>query len=872
MNMKRTTISQKIILIAIVILGFNCTSSNDSPVYKDESKSIDVRVDDLIARMTIEEKASQLMYTSPAIERLGIPEYNWWNECLHGVARAGLATVFPQAIGMAATFDTDLIQQMGVVVSDEARAKHHDAVKRGKRGIYQGLNFWTPNINIFRDPRWGRGMETYGEDPFLTSEIAISYINGLQGNDSKYLKTMATAKHFVVHSGPESTRHSFNAVVDDRDLYDTYLPHFKRTIQEANVQAVMCAYNRLDGEACCGSGALLNDLLRNEWGFKGHVVSDCWALVDFYDGHFVSKDEKEASALALASGTDLNCGKVYHSLMDAFKDSLLTEADVDIALKRLFTARFQLGLFDSEENQEYAKIPISVVASEEHAKLSLETARKSMVLLKNEGSLLPLSKENKTIAVIGPNADDSEVLLGNYNGFAENPITPLQGIKDKVGENTEVLFARGCDWADGLPHMVPVPAKYLFTDKDKKVTGLKAEFFNNDKFEGESVKDSVHENIDFNWWENAPITEVEDDNFGVRWTGFLIPEKSGKYYLGGEGANGFKIFLDGEKIVDHYDQHTVQKRYKDIELEAGKVYEVKIEFVNKERMAMMKFIWAPPVDNLKEEALEIAQKADEIILFMGLSPRLEGEEMSVEVEGFHGGDRKILSLPKVQLELMKALKKLNKPMILVLLNGSAVAINWENENIPAILEAWYPGQEAGRAIADILFGDYNPAGRLPVTFYKSVNDIPAFDDYAMEGRTYRYFKGEPLFEFGYGLSYTKFDYSDLKLDQPEIKKDGSAIVSINLTNSGDYDGEEVVQLYIKQLKSKVKRPLKDLRGIQRILLKKGESKVVNFEIKASMLAYITKDKEVIEAGDYEIMIGGSSSDKNLVKATLKVIE
>ena len=863
-----------ITLITLIFSSFiwgGCGNSKNMPIYMDESYSHRERIEDLISQMTLKEKASQLMYESPAIERLGIPEYNWWNECLHGVGRAGLATVFPQGIAMAATFDTSLIHKMGVVVSDEARAKHHDAVRRGKRGIYQGLNFWTPNINIFRDPRWGRGMETYGEDPFLTGEIASAYINGLQGNDPNYFKVMATVKHFVVHSGPESSRHSFNAIVSDRDYHDTYLPHFRKTVQETNVQAVMCAYNRFDGEACCGSGALLNDLLRDEWGFKGHVVSDCWALIDFYDGHFVSKNAKHAAALALKSGTDLNCGDVYLNLKGAIEEGLIHESDIDRALTRVLTSRFQLGLFDSEDKQPYAQIPYSVVASKKHAELALETARKSMVLLKNEDNLLPLSKNLKTIAVIGPNANDAEVLLGNYNGFPENPITPLKGIMEKAGDNTEIIYARGCDLADGLPYMEPIPTEYLFTDKNKSESGLNAEFFDNTVFKGNPVKYEIHDNIDFNWWEKSPIPEVNDDNFGVRWTGYLVPEKSGEYYLGAEGTNEFRVYLNDEKIVHFFDRHTSQKKYKKITLKAGKAYKIKIEYINTERAAIMRFIWSPPVNNLMDQAINAVKKADVAVLFMGLSPRLEGEEMDVEVEGFHGGDREVLSLPKPQLKLMKKLKELNKPMVLVLLNGSAVAVNWENENIPAILEAWYPGQEAGHAISDILFGDYMPSGRLPVTFYKSVKDLPPFDDYNMEGRTYRYFRKEPLYEFGYGLSYTQFEYSNAKINKAAITPDEKVTLSVDVKNIGAYDGEEVAQLYIKQLDSKVKRPIKDLKGLHRVYLKKGETKRISFVVDAKMLCYTDETKtDYVEPGDYELMVGGSSSDLKQIKTKLNI--
>lgn len=838
--------------------------------YLDPACSIDDRVNDLVSRMTLEEKASQLMYESPAIERLGIPEYNWWNECLHGVGRAGLATVFPQAIGMAAAFDFDLMHRTAVAISDEARAKHHDAILRGKRGIYQGLTFWTPNINIFRDPRWGRGMETYGEDPYLTGKLGVAFIKGLQGDHPQYLKLVATAKHFIVHSGPESDRHSFDTKVSDYDFYNTYLPHFKMAIDEANVQSFMCAYNRYDGKACCGDGYLLNNLLRDRLGFDGYVVSDCWALVDFYNGHFVSEGPVDAAALALKSGTDLNCGSVFPSLPEAFEKGLITEEDINIAVKRLFKARFMLGMFDPDEMNPYAQIPYSVVDSEKHKQLALELARKSMVLLKNENQLLPLGKDLKTIAVIGPNAIDEEVLLANYNGHPSKSITPLEGIIKKVGDNTNVLYARGCDVAPGLPFLTPVPGNVMFTDETLQQKGFKAEFFDTISFDVQPVASRIDETIDFNWWEGAPVNELPDDQFGVRWTGFIVPETSGDFYLGGDGMQGFTIYLNDELIVQHFSRDMNLKKYKKVNLKAGIPYKVKIEYVNTERTAIMRFIWAPPVTNLEKEAIAIAQKSDVVLMFMGLSPRLEGEEMPVSVEGFHGGDRQMLDLPASQVNLIKKIRKLNKPIVLVLLNGSAVSIPWEKENIPAILEAWYPGQAAGTAIADILFGDFNPSGRLPVTFYKSVNDLPPFDAYDMKGRTYRYFEGEPLFEFGYGLSYTTFHYTEIQSNSTEITFNKPAKVSVEVSNTGLVQGEEVVQLYIQYPKSNLTRPIKDLKGIERIDLHAGESKFVTFELDYKLLSYLTPEGEETEPGTYTILIGSSSADKNLKKMTIEV--
>ncbi|MDA3928765.1 MAG: glycoside hydrolase family 3 C-terminal domain-containing protein, partial [Prolixibacteraceae bacterium] len=727
-------------------------------------------------------------------------------------------------------------------------------------------------LNIFRDPRWGRGMETYGEDPFLTGKMGISFINGLQGDDPNYFKLIATAKHFIVHSGPESSRHSFDTKVSDYDFYNTYLPHFKATIEQANVQSVMCAYNRYDGEPCCGSGFILNDLLREKLGFKGYVVSDCWALVDFYDGHNVSKGPVEASALALKSGTDLNCGAVYPNLLEAMEKGLVVEEDVNIAVKRLFKARFQLGMFDPDELNPYAQIKMDVVNSEKHQKGALEMARKSMVLLKNENNTLPLSKNLKSIAVIGPNSFDEEVLLGNYNGLPLNAITPLAGIQQKVGNKTVVNYARGCDVAPNLPFLSPIPSKFLFTNEELLEQGLKAEFFDTTTFDRDPVYTRIDKNIDFNWWDKAPVSQVPDDNFGIRWTGYLVPDKTGNYEIGADGSQYFDISINGEKLVEHEVPHEYRKSYEKIKLIAGKKYAIEVNYVNRERTALMHLLWAQPSGNLEEEAISLAKKSDAIVMFMGLSPRLEGEEMKVEVEGFEGGDRLTLGLPETQIHLMKELKKLNKPLVLVLLNGSAVSIPWEKENIPAILEAWYPGQAAGSAIADILFGDYNPSGRLPLTFYNSVQDLPPFDDYSMQGRTYRYFKGEPLFEFGYGLSYTNFNYSNLNLSSNSIDKKQASTISIEVANTGNFNGEEVVQLYVKYPSSSIPRPIKELKGFKRIALNVGESKKVEFEINSELLSHLTPEGSITEPGIYTLLLGSSSNDLNLNGIKIEVEE
>jgi beta-glucosidase len=830
---------------------------SQSPVYMNPDLPIEERVANLVSQMTLEEKVSQLVNDAPAIERLGIPRYNWWNECLHGVARAGLATVFPQAIGLAATWDDALIFHIATAISDEARAKHHEFVRRGKRGIYEGLTFWSPNINIFRDPRWGRGMETYGEDPFLTGSLAVRFIRGLQGNDPRYLKVVATAKHYAVHSGPEPTRHTFDAVVDATDLWMTYLPQFEASVREAHAFSVMCAYNRLDGEACCASPRLLDTILRREWGFDGYVVSDCGAISDIYQTHKIVQTAPEAAALGVKAGCDLECGSVYESLAKAVAGGLVSEEDINRAVSRLFTARFKLGMFDPPERVPYAGIPYRVVDSQEHRSLALEAARKSIVLLRNDGNLLPLRKDLRTIAVIGPNANDVEVLQGNYNGTPSDAITPLRGIQEKVSGKTRVLYALGCEWASNLPVLEVVPSSALFTAEGKRRTnGLRGEYFDNREFKGPPVFTRVDRQVDFHWWDRSPDPRItDDDNFSVRWTGELVPPVTGTYYLGGYGLTGFRIYLDDDLLTRFENVHEPSKTYEKRTLEAGHAYRLRVEYFEKEGDALMQLLWAAPRRDLEKDAIQVADQSDAVIMFMGLSPRLEGEEMWVQVEGFKGGDRTDLHLPAVQESLIRAIHGLGKPIVLVLLSGSAVAVNWESGNIPAIVQSWYPGQAAGTAIADVLFGDANPGGRLPVTFYSSVDQLPPFDDYSMAGRTYRYFKGTPLFPFGYGLSYTKFTYSDLHVPAA-AEADQDVVVSVQVENAGDRPGDEVVQLYLSDLEASVAVPTRTLVGFQRITLKPGERRVVEFTIPPRQLSVFTGSAFVVEPGTFELSVGG----------------
>ncbi len=860
-------IAQVLLLVLLFLTGCSESKKQGTDVQVYEKPNFDEQAKGLVAQMTLEEKVGQMHYESPAIARLGIPEYNWWNECLHGVGRAGKATVYPQAIGLAATFDKDNMSKISTIISDEARAKHHDFASHGKRGIYQGLTYWTPNINIFRDPRWGRGMETYGEDPYLAGELAVRFIKGLQGDDPNYLKLVATAKHFAVHSGPEADRHRFNAVPSPQDFLNTYSPHFEKVVKEAGVYSIMCAYNSYNGKPCCGNQEL-SGLLRNDWGFKGYIVSDCWAIRDFYDdnAHDISADAKEASAIAVKAGTDLNCGSAYPALVQAVKDGLISEAELDVSLIRLMVARLKLGLFAPEGAVKYAAIPYEVVDSEKHRLSALETARKSMVLLKNEDKLLPLDKNKiKKIAVIGSNANDLEVLLGNYNGYPTEPITPLEGIKQKL-PNAEVSYAVGCKLAEGLPVFEPMPKSVLFSDSSMKTSGLKGAYYDNISFEGDPVHTRVDETVDFTWRTTPPFKDMNPDTYAVKWSGILSVDKTGNYALGGEAFSSMKLFLDDKLLLERNDVHHPKKIYEYVKLQAGKKYKIRFECVqNKTDHSIMRLLWEAPKDNLEAEAIAIAKDADAVILCMGISPLLEGEEMKVKVDGFSGGDRVHTKLPRTQSELIKKIQALGKPTILVLLNGSALSINWENDNIPAIIEAWYPGQAGGTAIADVIFGDYNPSGRLPVTFYKDINDIPAFSDYKMKGKTYRYFKGDPLYEFGYGLSYTKFKYSNIEMPNT-LESSNDLTVKVDVENIGDLKGDEVVQVYVQNTNADEFNPHKTLASFERVSLAPGEKKTLTFTIDKEQLSSVNANGEkVMLPGAYNISVGGAQPSEKRIK-------
>lgn len=845
------------LIISFVLIAFSAFAQEPLP-YLNTKLSFEERAADLVSRMTLEEKVLQMVHNAPAIDRLGVPEYNWWNECLHGVARAGIATVYPQAVGMASMWDTLQMRRIGNAISDEARAKYHAFVARDKRLIYMGLTYWTPNINIFRDPRWGRGMETYGEDPYLTGELAVPFIQALQGNDPRYFKLIATAKHFVVHSGPEGDRHRFEAVTSQRDFLETYTPHFKKAFQQGKAYSVMCAYNRYLGKPCCGSEDLGN-LLRNDWGFKGYMVSDCWAIVDFHEKghHEVVATPEEAAAMAVQAGTDLNCGSTYPHLVSAVKKGLITEAEIDVSVTRLMLARMKLGMFDPQEQVPYASIPYSVVDSEAHRQLALETARKSMVLLKNDRQTLPFSKQVKKVAVIGPNANNLEVLLGNYNGHPSSPVTILDGIKAKL-PNATVAYAPGCQLADEMPSLTPIPAASFTTDGTQP--GLTAQYYNNSRFEGAPSHVVVDPAVNFLWWTNGPFNDLAYDNFSVRWSGMIVPPTSGRYAIGGEAMMGCKLWLNDSLLIGKSEMD--RDYYAFVDFKAGEKYKIVFEasFEDSEHVSA-KLLWQVPNANLQADALALAKASDVVVLCMGLSPLLEGEEMDVAVKGFNGGDRTDIELPESQRRLTQAIMALNKPTVMVLLNGSAIAINQEAENMPAILEAWYPGQAGGTAVADVLWGDYNPAGRLPVTFYKSVNDLPGFNDYSMMGRTYRYYGGTPLYAFGHGLSYTTFTYSRLVMPK-QIAADQSLTVAVDVTNSGKMDGDEVVQLYVSH-PGQADAPIRSLQTFNRIHLKAGETRRITYTLTPDQLKVYDADNcRMLPKGGVKISVGGAQPDKS----------
>jgi beta-glucosidase len=868
------------VVLALAVAGVWTTRAADEPLYKDLNRSFEERAADLVSRMTLEEKVSQLQNDAPAIPRLDVPAYEWWNEALHGVARAGAATVFPQAIGLAASFDTSLMRDVATAISDEARAKHHEFERHEQRRRYQGLTFWSPNINIFRDPRWGRGQETYGEDPYLTSRMGVTFVKGLQGDDPKYRKVDATAKHYAVHSGPEADRHHFDVHPSERDLWETYLPAFRALVQEGKVAAIMGAYNRVNGESASASPRLLQDILRKEWGFTGYVLSDCDSVDDIFSQHKIVKTAEEASALALKNGMDLNCGRTYASLASAVKKGLITQAEIDVAVRRTMTERFRLGMFDPPDKVRWARIPYSANQSPPHDVLARRAASESLVLLKNTG-VLPLASTVRSIAVIGPTADEVMSLLGNYYGTPAAPVTILQGIRTAAAERkVAVRYARGADLVEGReePRAAPIiDSSYLRPAAGATEQGLKGEYFNNRELMGEPAMTRVDARIAFRWDRGSPTDTavaqgtirpdraLDVDNFSIRWTGQLVPPVSGTYEMTVGANDGFRLFIDGKVLMNGWELNPrLVSKSATIDLQGGKAYDVRLEYFEETRDAEVRLAWRlPGAKPPLEEALDAARASDVVVYVGGLTGDVEGEEMRVNYPGFAGGDRTDLRLPASQQRLVESLHATGKPVVLVLTTGSALAVDWAQQNLPAILVAWYPGQRGGTAVADALFGATNPGGRLPVTFYKADETLPPFDDYSMKGRTYRYFEGQPLYPFGHGLSYTRFEYSNLKVDSSSVKADGTIRASVTVKNAGKRAGDEVVQIYLHPLDPKRPRALKDLRGIERITLKPGESRTVSFALVPSRDLTIydeAKKAYAVDPGRFELQIGASSAD------------
>jgi beta-glucosidase len=875
--MKKVSALNAVLVLLLALLIVSCKRKEEYKFpFQNPALSYEERVKDLVSRMTLDEKILQMQFDAPAIERLGIPYYNWSGECLHGIVNeGGFATVFPQAIGMAATWDNELIQKEADVISTEARAWYYKCIRENNnKGVHKSLTFWSPNINIFRDPRWGRGQETYGEDPYLSGIIGTAFVKGLQGDDPTYFKTIATPKHYAVHSGPEPLRHKFNAETSTRDFYETYLPAFEMCIKEGKAFSVMGAYSAFLGIPCCASNFMLDSILRKDWGFQGYVVSDCGAIADIYTGHNYVKTEAEAAAVAVKAGTDITCGAEYSSLKKAVEDGLITEKEIDIAVSRLMMARFKLGMFDPQEMVPYSKVSDKDLEAKSHRDLANEVARKSIVLLKNQDNILPLNRDKiKSLAVIGPYIMRDDILYGNYSGKSSNPVTFLKGIQQKAGPGIKVLYTKGISPIDGGGALTTVETRYVKPPSGKG-NGLLGEYFNNPDLKGKPSVSRIDQEMAPYFDKNAPAQGMNSDFFSVRWTGTITPPETGFYILGIITDDRGRLFFEDQMKVDNWNpfQKNVMKTFR-TKLEKGKEYKIRIEYADSLDYAGIRFQWKKDSGDdetaenaeLFAKALDIASQADVILFYGGISANLEGEEMSVELDGFKGGDRTSLDLPKDQLSLLKALKATGKPIVMVVTSGSPIALNWENENIPAILQAWYPGEEGGNAVADVLFGDYNPAGRLPLTFYRSVSDLPDFKNYYMQGRTYRYFNGSPLFPFGYGLSYSTFVYSGLKMDKTSVKPGETITISLNVKNTGAFDGDEVVQLYVRNLDSKEDQPLKSLRGFKRVHIVKNKDTNVELTLKINDLKYfsVLRNDFVVDPGRYEILIGSSSEDFRL---------
>jgi beta-glucosidase len=875
LNMTKMTLIIRLSICLLVAVPLTISAQSKKYPFENYKLDFNTRVNDLVARMTLEEKVSQMLNSSPAIPRLNIPAYDWWNEVLHGVARTPFkVTVYPQAIAMAATFDKASLFQMADYAALEGRAVHNKAVEMGRGGErYMGLTYWTPNINIFRDPRWGRGQETYGEDPFLTASMGVSFVKGLQGDDPKYLKAAACAKHYAVHSGPEPSRHVFNAEVSNYDLWDTYLPAFKKLVDN-KVEGVMCAYNAFQTQPCCGSDLLMVDILRKQWGFKGYVTSDCWGIDDFFKNHKTHADATIASADAVLHGTDVECGTdAYKSLVKAVKEGKLAEAQIDISVKRLFMTRFKLGMFDPPALVKYAQTPASVLESDAHKAHALKMARQSIVMLKNQNHTLPLSKSVKKVVVLGPNADNPISILGNYNGTPSELKTVLQGIREKL-PNANVVYEKAVNFTnDTLLAYVPYAKQCAIDGKP----GFKAEYFDNVELKGNPLM-RYETDLSHAWQEGEQVNGIiKARNFSARYTTNYVATETGSITFEVDGDDGYRLKINGKEVLNTWTRNRWGSQQYKLATALGKSYEVILEYWQGDGKANIKLSAGNYRKTDVTALLDRIKDADAVIFVGGISPQLEGEEMKVNFPGFNGGDRTSILLPQVQTNLMKSLKATGIPLVFVMMTGSAIAIPWESENVPAIINCWYGGQSSGTAAADVIFGDYNPAGRLPVTFYGSDSDLPDFSDYTMKNRTYRYFTGRPLYGFGYGLSYSTFKYDQLVM--PNLVKRGQSItLSVTVTNTGKIVGEEVVQVYIVNPNNKVKSPIKALKGFSRIALKPGERRVLKFTLPSNELSFVDEQgKSQAIKGKLLISAGGSQPDElnitsgNVLKKTITIL-
>jgi beta-glucosidase len=862
---------KKYLLFALILINSHAFSQQlTSFPFQNDKLSIDQRLDDLIGRLTLDEKIAQMLNSAPAIERLGIPAYDWWSEALHGVARTNYhVTSFPQAIAMAATWDATAIKKMADITSTEGRAVFNLTSRaEHKSGRYQGLTYWTPNINIFRDPRWGRGQETYGEDPFLTATMASAFVHGLQGNDPNHLKAAACAKHFAVHSGPEISRHSDNVNPSLYDLWDTYLPAFRELVVNAKVAGVMCAYNAVNTQPCCANDLLMNEILRRQWKFKGYVTSDCWAVDDFFRYHKTHKDAISSAVDAVIHGTDLECGNsVYRTLLTAVKTGLVSQSVIDSSVRRLFRIRFMLGIFDKVSSNPYGQLGAPAIGSKANIDHALRMAHESIVLLRNENNILPLSKSIRRIAVIGPNADDAHVLLGNYNGTPAHVTTILEGIRKAVPD-ADIIYEKAISFTSDTIFESKDFMSHVTTDGKP---GISASYFPNPDLEGQPLVKRIENTFEHYWNEGeSPADKLPGMYYSARFTCSLQFGLDTTLHFMIQADDGFRLLLNDSLIIDAWKGSRGLAKEFDLSLKKNKAASLSIEYYQGEGPGYFNLQMGHFIKTDFNKIKERVKDADIILFAGGISPQLEGEEMPVAVPGFKGGDRTSISVPAVQTELMKKLIETSKPVIFLMLTGSPLAIPWESEHVPVIVNAWYGGQAAGTAVADVLFGNYNPAGRLPVTFYRSDTDLPAFNDYDMSNRTYRYFKGTPLYPFGYGLSFSRFLYSDLSMPK-EIRKGQPIRIQVQLQNTSKRDGEEVVEIYVSHQPAEFRAPIRSLKAFQRLFLKAGERRKVTFELTAGDLSLINENGALYQPTGRIVISAGGGQPGVLLPVTSNVI-